>query len=189
MEAGDHSGSIYLKNPTAHGSGSSSVNFWTLVTSSAEFVVQMRVRPGNALSIRTTGSVEVRTGTAGEVPVGSWMRLDWKQSGTTFSWRLFTSDPEGTTPDLSGTLTTTATGQPNGLYLGADSSATIPKDWQFDTVRADSTGAWFGPYNTAPPPPTGPTYTVWNGTSEVAVQSVTIWNGTSEVPVASSSIA
>jgi hypothetical protein len=31
--------------------------------------------------------------------------------------------------------------------------------------------------------PEGPTVTVWNGTSEVAVGSVTLWNGTSEVPV------
>lgn len=187
--SGGHYGSIYLKNDTAHGSGSSSVNFFQIVSSSNEVMVWLRARPGNAFSIRTTGGVELRTGTAGELPVGAWFRLDWSFHVTTFDWRIFYT-PEGTTPDLSGTVNTTATNQPaDKLVLGADSSAAIPKDWSFDTVRFNDGASWYGPYSTGTPPPTGPTAKLWTGSAEVAVSSVTLWTGSAEVPISSLAIS
>lgn len=146
---GNHYGSIYLRNNTAHGSGTASVNFFQLTSTTNEVIAQLRVRPSNALSIRVAGAVEVRTGTAGEIPVGAWFRLDWQQAGTTFNWRIFLT-PEGTTPDLSGSVTTTATNPSDSLILGADSSSAIIKDWSFDTVRANDGAAWFGPYAQQP---------------------------------------
>lgn len=185
---GNHYGSIYLRNNTAHGSGTASCNFFQLTSTTNEVVVQLRVRPGNAFSIRVAGAVEVRTGTAGEIPVGAWFRLDWQQVGTTFNWRIFYS-PEGTTPDLTGSVTTTATNPAESLILGADSSTAIIKDWSFDTVRANDGAAWFGPYSTPPPPPTGPTVKLWTGSAEVAISSVSIWTGTAEVAVDSLAIS
>lgn len=179
--SGGHFGSVYLKNDTSHGSGTGSVNFFQIVSSSNEVMVWLRARPGNAFSIRTTGGVELRTGTSNELPIGSWFRLDWSFHVTTFDWRIF-YNPEGTTPDLSGTVTTTATNQAaDKLVLGADSSSAIIKDWSFDTVRINDGAAWFGPYSPAPSGPAG--VTVWNGTAEVPVQSMTYWNGTNEVPI------
>lgn len=176
--SGDHYGSVYLRNNTAHGSGSSSVNFFRLVSTGNAFIVEFRARPSNALSIRVSG-VEVRSGSLNEIPVNAVWRLDWYIHGTTFEWRAFTTDPESSgTPDLSGSLTP-ATQTPAMVILGADSSATVPKDWSFDTVRATDTGGWFGPFVT---PPSGPGVTVWNGASEDAA-TVTLWNGTSEVSV------
>lgn len=182
---GNHYGSIYLRNNTAHGSGSSSVNFFQLTSTTNEIIAQLRVRPSNAFSIRVAGAVEVRTGTAGDIPVGAWFRLDWQQTGTTFNWRIFYT-PEGTTPDLSGSVTTTAANPAESLILGADSSAAIIKDWSFDTVRVNDGSVWFGPYST---PPTGPTVKLWTGSAEVAVSSVSIWTGSAEVPISSLAIA
>lgn len=186
---GGHYGSIYLKNDTAHGSGSSSVNFFQIVSTSNEIMVWLRARPNNAFSIRTTGGVELRTGNAGELPVGSWFRLDWSYHVNTFDWRIF-YNPEGTTPDLSGTVTANATANPaEKLILGADSSSAIPKDWSFDTVRINDGAAWFEPYSTTSPPPSGPTVKLWTGSAEVAVSSVSIWTGSAEVPISSFAIS
>lgn len=173
---GDHYGSVYLINNTAHGSGSSSVNFFHLVSNSNAFLAQFRVAPSNALSIRVN-NIEVRAGTAGDIPVGSWFRLDWQLTGTTMNWRVF-YNPEGTTADLSGSVTT-VNGPADAVILATLSTSSIIKDWSFDTVRATNTGTWFGPYST---PPAGPPVTFWNGTSEVPV-AISLWNGTSEVPV------
>lgn len=186
---GGHYGSIYLKNDTAHGSGTASVNFLQIISTSSEIMVWLRARPGNALSIRTTGGVELRTGTAGEIPVGSWFRLDWSFHTTTFDWRIFYT-PEGTVPDLSGTVTTTATANPaEKLVLGADSSNAIIKDWSFDTVRLNDGATWYGPYSTVTPPPTGPTMKLWTGSAEVAISSVSLWTGSAEVPISSLEIS
>lgn len=175
---GNHYGSIYLKNTTQHGSGSASVNFFHIVNSANQFLIQFRAKPSNALSIRVN-NIEVRAGTINEIPVGSWFRLDWHLSGTTLDWKVF-YDPEaaaGSTPDISGTHTTQSLTAAS-LILGAVSTSAIPKDWSFDTVRATNTGSWFDAFN--PPAATG--VKVWNGTTEVD-GAITVWNGTTEVEV------
>jgi hypothetical protein len=178
--SGDHWGSVYLRNPTAHGSGSASVIFWRLASSGNAFIVEFRARPSNALSIRVS-SVEVRSGSLNEIPVDQVFRLDWYIHGTTFDWKVYTTNPEALatdTADISGTLTP-ATQTPSRAIMGAESSSTIPKHWVFDTVRARDVGGWYDGYNL---PPAGGAATVWNGSSEVAA-TVTLWNGTSEVSV------
>lgn len=181
--SGDHYGSVYCKNDTAHGHGSSSVFFFRLVSSGNAFLMEMRARPGNALSIRVA-AVEVRAGTAGEIPVNQTFRLDWYKHGTSFDWRIY-YDPEDVsgTPDLSGTITPD-TQTPSRVIIGADSSAAITKHWTFDTVRARDTGGWYSAFN----PPAANPVTVWNGTSEVA-GTVTVWNGSSEVAVSDVEVA
>lgn len=183
--SGNHSGSAYMKNNTAHGSGSASVNFFHVVDNTNSFLVQFRCGPSNALAIRV-GASNVYSGAINTIPVGSWCRLDYQLSGTTFNWRWFSTNPDSSgSPDLSGTLTAgsfTAT----KIIAGAQSTSSIPKDWSFDTFRADSAGGWLGPYV---PPTSGPTVKIWNGTSEVTAGSVSVWNGTSEVAIGSISIA
>lgn len=177
---GNHFGSIYLRNNTAHGHGSSSCVFFQLTSTTNEIVAQIRARPNNALSIRVAGSVEVRSGSANEIPVGSWFRFDWQQTGTTFNWRVF-YNPEGTTADLSGSITTTATNPAESLILGADSSAALIKDWSFDTVRTTNTASWYAPYVVSPT--TNVQHIrIWNGSSEIAVDRVAVWDGTTELP-------
>lgn len=148
--SGNHYGSLYLKNNTAHGSTTSAVNFFYLLASDNSYLAYFRVKAGNALSIRLNSGTEVRAGAANDIPINSWFRLDWQQSGTTFNWRIF-YDPSATavsTPDLSGTVDTSAIALPaTSLILGAQSNdATIVKDWSFDTVRAKDTGSWYDPY-------------------------------------------
>lgn len=178
---GDHYGSIYLRNKTAHGSGSSAVNFFYMVNSSNTHMVRFRVKTSNALSI-VVDNIEVRAGSAFDIPVNADFRFDWQLTGTTLNWRVF-YDPEAAstdTPDLSGTVTVTAL-TAAALLLGANSSAAIFKDWSFDTVRATNTGGWYGRYE---PPVVDSGVMVWNGTAEVAA-NVTVWNGTAEVPIGS----
>jgi hypothetical protein len=176
--AGDHFGSVYLRNKTAHGS-SSAVNFLYIVNSSNSHIVRFRVKTSNALSI-VVNNIEVRAGTAFEIPVDSDFRFDWELSGTTMNWRVF-YDPEApaaSTPDVSGTTTVMAL-TADALHLGANSSSAIFKDWSFDTVRAKNTGSWYEPYE---PPTVDSGLTVWNGASEVAT-TVTVWDGSNEVAI------
>lgn len=175
---GDHSGSIYVKNNTAHGSGSASVNFFHVVDNSNSFIVQFRAGPSNALTIRV-GSTNVYTGAINTIPVGSWCRLDWQLSGTTFDWRWFSTDPQGAsgTQDLSGSVTG-GSFSATRLILGAQSTSSIPKDWSFDTFRADSAGGWLGPY--VPPAPPSSGVSVWDGSAEVSA-TFSLWNGSAEV--------
>jgi len=183
---GNHSGSVYLKNNTAHGSGSASVNFFHIADSSNGFLCQFRCGPSNALAIRV-GASNVYSGAINTIPVGSWCRLDYQLSGTTMNWRWFSTNADGAsgTQDLSGTVTVSALTAAK-IIMGAQSTSSIPKDWSFDTVRADSAGGWLGPYS---PPVSGPTVKIWNGTTEVTAGSVSIWNGSSEVAIGSIAIA
>lgn len=184
---GNHSGSIYVKNETAHGSGSASVNFFHVVDTSNSFVVQFRAGPSNALRIRVSG-VDVYSGAINTIPVASWCRLDWRLAGTTFDWRWFSTDPQGAsgTQDLSGTVTAGSFTSAR-LILGAQSTSSIPKDWSFDTCRFDSDNSlWLGPYSPPAPPSSG--ITIWNGSAEVDAE-LSYWNGTSEVPLPSWEIA
>lgn len=176
--SGDHSGSAYMRNNTAHGSGSASVNFFHIVDTSNAFVVQFRAGPSNAFNIRV-GASNVYSGAINTIPVASWCRLDYQLSGTTFNWRWFSTNPDGAsgTQDLSGTLTAGAFTAAK-IIAGAQSTSSIPKDWSFDTFRADSAGGWLGPYTPPPPPSSG--VTVWNGSAEVDAE-FTLWNGSSEV--------
>jgi hypothetical protein len=182
---GNHHGSVYLKNNTAHGSGSASVIFFRVASSGNAFVVEFRARPSNALSIRVSG-LEVRAGNLNEIPVGAWFRLDWYiETGTLFEWKVF-YDPEadGSSPDISGSLV--PAGQiPSRVILGAESSSSIPKDWSFDTVRATDTDGWFGPYA---PSTSSDNVTVWNGTTEVPA-SVSLWDGANEIPISAVEIS
>lgn len=182
---GNHSGSAYMKNNTAHGSGSASVNFFHVVDNSNSFIVQFRCGPSNALAIRV-GASNVYSGAINTIPVGTWCRLDYQLSGTTFNWRWFSTDPDSSgTPDLSGSITAgafTAT----KVILGAQSTTSLPKDWSFDTIRADDSGAWLGPY--VPPAPPSSGVTVWNGSAEVAVD-MSLWDGSSEVPLSTWEVA
>lgn len=182
---GNHSGSAYMRCNTAHGSGSASVNFFHIADSSNGFLAQFRCGPSNALAIRV-GASNVYSGANNTVPIASWCRLDWQLSGTTLNWRWFSTNPDSSgTADLSGTVTASALTAAK-IIMGAQSTSSVPKDWSFDTVRADSAGGWLGPYV---PPVTGPTYTVWNGSAEVAVSSVKVWNGSAEVAIGSTTIA
>lgn len=179
--SGDHYGSIYLRNTTAHGSGSSFVNFFHIVSSTNAFLAQFRVAPSNGLSIRVN-NVEVRSPNLNEIPVDSWFRMDWQMVGTTLNWKIFYNSVD-TVPNLSGSVTT-INGPATGLILGAQSSASIIKDWSWDTVRAsNSSGDWLAPYLATPPVTAG--LKVWNGSAEVPVQSIAVWNGSTEVPVTS----
>lgn len=183
---GDHSGSIYMRNNTAHGSGSASTNFFHIVDNSNSFICQFRCGPSNALAIRV-GASNVYSGAINTIPVASWCRLDYQLSGTTFNWRWFSTDPQGAsgTQDLSGTITGgafTAT----RLILGCQSTTSMPKDWSFDTFRADSSGAWLGPYVPPPPPSSGVSY--WDGASEIS-GTLSYWDGSSEIPVSSWEVA
>lgn len=176
--AGDHFGSIYLINTTAHGSGSASVNFFQMVTALNEFIVQMRVKPSSQLSVRVS-NIEVWLGSLNDIPVNAWFRMDWQQSGTTFTFKIFL-DPEAdsaSTPDITDSVTTSAV-VADGLIIGAVSTSSIPKDWSFDTIRATDTGTWFAPFN--PPPATG--VMVWDGTDEIP-GAITVWDGTDEIEV------
>lgn len=178
---GNHYGSIYCINKTAHGSGSAAVNFFYLVDNSNGHLVRFRVRPSNAFSILNAAGTELRAGTAGDIPVNSNFRLDWHLSGTTLDWRIFW-DPEALssdTPDRSGTVTTSSA-TAAAVHLGGQSSSSIIKDWSFDTVRVSNTiGAWFSRYEPVAPE-SG--VTVWDGASEVDAV-VTVWDGASEVAV------
>jgi hypothetical protein len=182
---GNHSGSCYMRNNTAHGSGSASVNFFHIADASNGFLAQFRCGPSNALAIRV-GASNVYSGAINTIPL-TWCRLDWQLSGTTLQWRWYSTNPDGAngTQDLSGSVTASALTAAK-IIIGAQSTTSVPKDWSFDTVRADSSAVWLGPYV---PPVTGPTYTIWNGSSEVAVGSVKIWNGSSEVAIGSTTIA
>lgn len=178
---GDHYGSIYMKNKTAHGSGSSNVNFFYMVNAANAHIVRFRVKTSNALSV-VVNNIEVRAGTAGEIPVNQDFRFDWHLVGTTMDWRVF-YDPEATaasTPDVSGTTTVMAL-TADGFLLGAQSSAAIIKDWSFDTFRATNTGTWFEPYS---PPVVDSGVTVWNGTTEVDA-NIAVWDGVAEIPIGS----
>lgn len=178
--SGDHYGSIYLRNNTAHGSGSSYVSFFHLVTSSGIWLCEMRCGPSNGLSIRSN-NVDVRTAGLNEIPINSWFRLDWRHASSTMYWRLFTN-PSGTTPDLSGSYSTSAiTTAPQSLMLGGFSNnAGIVKDWSFDLVRAsDTLGDWYGPYSESTPTAG---ITVWDGGQELEVVSISVWDGTTELP-------
>jgi len=180
--SGDHYGSVYCINKTAHGSGSSAVNFLYIVDNSNGHLVRFRVKPSNALSLVNAAGTELSAGAAGDVPVNSNFRLDWHLSGTTLDWRLF-YDPEAAstdTPDRSGTATVTSA-TAAAVHLGGQSSASIIKDWSFDTFRATNTGSWYGAYE---PPVVDSGVTVWNGVSEVPA-TISIWNGTAEVAVGS----
>lgn len=181
--SGDHSGSTYLRCNTAHGSGSASVNFFHITSSTNSFLVQFRAGPNNALNIRV-GTTNVRTGSSNEIPIGSWFRLDWQLVGTAMNWRVYYNRTSDGTPSLSGSVTVdtfTAT----KLILGAQSTSAIFKDWSFDTVRIDSSGAWLGAF---PEPPPASGFTVLNGSTELAA-TATIWNGTAEVAIGSWAIA
>jgi len=140
---GNHSGSIVMRNNTAHGSATSSVNFFHITAADNTQIIQFRATPNNALSIRVN-AVEHRVGSPNEIPVGAWFRVDWTLIGSTFSWLLF-YDRDGTSADLSGTVDTSAVTQPAAkLMLGAQStSTTIIKDWSFDTIRIKNYGSGF----------------------------------------------
>lgn len=175
---GDHYGSLYFKNTTGHGSGSASVNFFHIVNSSNQFLIQFRARPSNALSIRVN-NIEVRAGSVNEIPINAWFRLDWHLSGTTLDWKVF-YNPEAAaadTPDISGTNTTQSLTAAS-LILGAVGTSAIPKDWSFDTMRATNTGSWFEAFN--PPAATG--VMVWDGADEVP-GTLTVWDGADEIEV------
>jgi hypothetical protein len=184
--SGDHYGSVYCNNKTAHGSGSSAVNFLYIVDNSNAHIARFRAKPSNVLSIVNAAGTEVYAGAAGDIPVNSNFRLDWHLVGTTLDFRVF-YDPEAlssSTPDRSGTATVTAA-TAAAVHLGGQSSASIVKDWSFDTLRAKNTGSWYDPYE---PPTVDSGVTVWNGTSEVDA-TVTIWNGTSEVAISTIEIS
>lgn len=175
--SGNHSGSVYLRNNTAHGSGSAGVNFFYLVSSVNTILARFRAGPSSAFQI-LVNDVIVRSGSLNEIPVAAWCRFDWKIVGTAMDWRYF-YDPEAaaaSTPDLSGSITTVSA-TPNGVVLAAQSTSAIIKDWSFDTVRADDSGAWFDGF--APPEPAAEV-AVWNGATEDPA-TLTVWNGTTEV--------
>lgn len=177
---GNHFGSIYLRNKTAHGSGTASVNFFYLVDTTNTNMARFRVGPSNALSIIAPEPTVVRTGAAGDIPVNSDFRFDWNVAGTVLTWKVF-YNPEAaaaSTPDRTGTVTVAGTA--DKIILGAQSSSAVIKDWSADTLRVTNTGSWFEPYSDAPPADSG--LTLWNGTAEVPV-TATLWNGTAEVPV------
>jgi hypothetical protein len=185
--SGDHYGSIYLRNNTAHGSGSSYCSFFHLVTSTGVWIAEMRCGPSNGFSIRSS-NVEVRSAGVNEIPVNAWFRLDWRNTASTFYWRLF-SDPNGTTPTLSGSYSTSAITTPaQTLMLGAYSNnSALVKDWSFDLVRASDTEAdWYGPYSESTPTAG---VTVWDGAQELEVVSIGVWDGTTEQPASFDVIA
>lgn len=182
---GNHSGSVYCKNTTAHGT-TNQVSFVRIVTSANAIIAEFRAGNGNALNIRV-GASNVVTGSSGDLPVNSTFRLDYQLSGTTCNYRVYYNPnaDASSTPDRSGTFTA-GSGTAAYLILGPTSTSTVTKDWTFDTVRSDTAGAWFDHYATTTPT-TG--FTIWNGSAEVAVASVAVWNGTTEVPITSWSIA
>lgn len=169
--SGNHFGSAYFKCNTLN--ASTFVTFMSWVNTGNSIMASLRVGSDRAFNIRVGASTIVRAGSANEIPVGSWFRVDWQVTGTTINWRLFYNPeaPATDTPSLSGNFTfTTAT--ISRLVLGANASTAITKDWSYDTVRARDTGSWYGPY--------GPYVTVWNGTAEVTA-AVSQWNGSSEI--------
>jgi len=178
--SGNHYGSIYCINKTAHGSGSSAVNFLYIVDNSNGHLVRFRVKPSNALSLVNAAGTELSAGAAGDIPVNSNFRLDWHLNGTTLDWRVFydPESPAAATPDRSGSVTVTSA-TAAAVHLGGQSSASIIKDWSFDTLRVTNTGTWFEPYE---PPVVDSGVTVWNGVSEEDA-TVTVWNGTDEVAI------
>lgn len=190
--SGDHYGSIYLKNATAQGSGTSHVAFLMVVASNGGWVAEFRASPSNAMSIRSN-SVDIRSGSLNEIPIDQWFRLEWRVAGTggatpTFYWRLF-QNADATTPDISGSYTITGITAPvETLMLGGYSNnLTIPKHWTFDQLRVSDTATdWLGPYSDPVSPTSG--VTVWDGAQEVAVSSITVWNGTTEVPASFSTV-
>jgi len=174
--SGNHAGSVYVKYNTDHGSGSASCNFLVIITSGNAFVAEFRCGPNNEFAVRVTGS-NLFTGASNSVPTNAWFRVDWILTGTNLQFRVY-HDPEADaadTPDVSGSVTV-GSGTSAALFLKAQSTSAIIKDFSFDTIRIKDTLAWFDHYE---PATTGPGVTVWNGTTEEPA-SVTVWNGTTE---------
>jgi len=184
--SGDQYGSIYLKYNTPHSSAGNFLIFLSWVNSSNTIIASLRAGSARELNIRVGASTVVRTGSSGDIPNNAEFRFDWRVNGTTIEWKMFYS-PEaaaGSTPDLSGTITGIS-GTVSRLTLGPTSSTALTKDWNYDTIRSRDTTGWWDPFN----PATGPAFTVWNGSTEVAITSMKYWNGSAEVAILSTETA
>lgn len=182
--SGTHSGSSYFTYNTAQGTAGS-LNFLIVQCENGNFSNQVRVTTAtNKLAI-TTNTTASYTGADNSLPTKTF-RLDWQYQyvpggQSTFAWRIFTTDPEGITPDLSGTVNAytgpASTSPPNRLRLGANSSNNAAfKDVTVDTVRISDDLRWWGPF-AAPAAQPGSTDRVWVGaptTSGFAVVSKTV---------------
>lgn len=180
--SGNHFGSIYLKQNTAHTSTGNFCIFFSLCTSGNTIEISFRCGSAGELNIRTGTSTIVRTGSSGEIPTNAEFRLDYQITGTTCNWWIYKTDPEAdpaTTADLSGTFTFPSSTISRAI-LGPNSSNSLTKHWSYDTLRTD-TAARLAAYN---PPPAGPTFKVWNGSAEVAA-TAKVWNGSAEVAIGS----
>ena len=152
---GTHSGSAYFQYNTKQGTAGS-LNFLILQCDNGAYANQFRISSAADRFAVTTGSTITFTGADNTVPPGGLFRLDWQfqyvPGGTsTLSWRLFTSDREGVTPDLSGTVDgytgPASFSPPNRLRLGANSSNNAAfKDITVDTVRISDDLRWWGPF-------------------------------------------
>jgi len=174
--SGNHAGSVYVKYNTDHGSGSASCNFLVILTAGNAFIAEFRCGPNNEFAIRATGS-NLYTGAANSIPLNSLFRIDWILTGTSLQVRVY-YDPDADavdTPDISTTVTVNS-GTAVAVYLKAQSTSAIIKDFSFDTFRADSVLAWFDHYEVSIP---GLPVSVWDGSSEEEA-TVTVWDGSSE---------
>lgn len=185
--AGDHYGQIYMKYNTAHGSSGNYLIFLSWANSSNTIIASLRVGFNREFNIRVGASTVVRTGSANEIPLNAWFRLDYhvKPSTTDIFYELY-DDPDavfgtGLQPIIQGSIDVDSSSATR-LILGPNSSNSMIKDFSYDTLRFTSVN-YFDPYV----PPAGPSYKVWNGSAEVAA-TAKIWNGSAEVNIGSTAI-
>lgn len=140
----------------------------------------------NRLRLATgTNNSLASSSTSQLVPLNQWVRLEWvfDYVSQNNSATMYLGDSTSAQFSVTGTITGSPPVGATSLRLGNNLSSVQIGTFYTDDLKAIAgTTTPIGPAGT---PPAAPTVTVWDGSSEVPINSVTVWDGSSEVTTTS----